>query len=235
VATDSEKDCRLMSFRGNPLALALALGSVVGVLVSSPGTANAQTAPSRDSAWGTASTVTAVTALGIETILPRIFYSDPEATVGWKTRWHVSVLAPTMTLTALGVFSHYAMKDQIKGERPGCGDQNRTLGDCATFGMPSTHSFIAMSALGQGTGVFLADTIKWSRGKINIGSIVGHVGVPLVLGTLTMVGRKASNEETGGQIIAGGTAGLLTGFGTGLLYAVMQRPECGYTGSLVCW
>lgn len=210
-----------------------ALVSVAAVLLST--SAHAQTAPSRNSAWATASSVTAVTALGIETVMPRIFYSDPEATVGWKTRWHVSVLAPSMTLTALGVFSHYSLKDAIKGDRPGCNDVNRALAECNTYGMPSTHSFIGMAALGQGTGVFLADTMKWSRGKVNIGSLVGHVGVPLVLGTLTLVGRSASNEETGGQIIAGGTAGLLTGFGTGLLYAVMQRPECGYTGSLVCW
>jgi hypothetical protein len=34
-----------------------------------------------------------------------------------------------------------------------------------------------------------------------------------------------------------GTAGIgfVTGLGLGVLYAAMQRPECGYTGSLICW
>jgi hypothetical protein len=25
------------------------------------------------------------------------------------------------------------------------------------------------------------------------------------------------------------------GMGLGTLYAATQRPECGYTGSLICW
>ena len=29
--------------------------------------------------------------------MPRVFYADPEVTVGWKARWHVSVLAPIVT------------------------------------------------------------------------------------------------------------------------------------------
>ena len=58
---------------------------------------------------------------------------------------------------------------------------------------------------------------------------------PLILGGVTMVGRSAGNYESGGQIAAGGVLGLATGFLLGTTYALMARPECGYSGSLICW
>ena len=48
-------------------------------------------------------------------------------------------------------------------------------------------------------------------------------------------GRSAGNYESGGQIVAGATAGLAVGLVTGLTYALLQRPDCGYAGGLVCW
>src|SRR5262249_36084431 len=47
----------------------------------------------RDSTWGTISNVTMILGAGIVTLMPRVYYNDPEATVGWKGRWHISMLA----------------------------------------------------------------------------------------------------------------------------------------------
>jgi len=198
--------------------------------------ASAQTAaPERSSGWRTATTITAVGALGTQLLMPRVFYSDPEVTVGWKARWHVSVLAPIMTLTSLALLNEYGLKDGFEGYRPGCDASNQGGPGCQTYGMLSTHSFAAFSGLGQGTAVFLVDTFKWSGGRFNVGSFAGNVFAPLVLATITGIGRSSGNFETGGQIVAGGGIGLASGLVTGAVYALMQRPECGYTGSLVCW
>src|SRR5580704_8762593 len=44
--------------------------------------ASAQTGPAQDSGWQTATSITAVTAMATVAIMPRIFYADPETTVG---------------------------------------------------------------------------------------------------------------------------------------------------------
>jgi hypothetical protein len=101
--------------------------------------------------------------------------------------------------------------------------------------MLSTHSLLTFSYLGQGTGVFLVDTIKWSNGEFNAGAFVGNVGVPLVLSVLTAIGRTAGDWEDAGQVWASAGIGLGAGLGMGVLYALLQRPECGYGGGLICW
>ena len=191
--------------------------------------------PDRDKGWQTVTTVTMVAGAATELLMPRIFYADPEVTVGWKARWHVSVLAPVMTLTVLTALNEYALKDAFKGQRPGCDETNQGLVHCDTFGMLSTHTFAGFSALGHGVGVFFIDTTKWSDGRINGYSILGNMATPLVLAVITGVGRGVGNFETGAQIVAGGAAGLGLGFLSGMTYALMQRPECGYTGNLICW
>lgn len=219
--------------RGMRKRLALGLASALALVATS---ASAQTPPpSRDSTWGTVSTITAVGALGFEAVMPRFFYSDPEVTVGWKARWHVSALAPVLTLGSLSLFNEFVLKDGFEADRPGCDDSNRGGPNCESFGMPSTHSFAAFSALGHGTAVFLFDTTKWSNGRFNGGSLAAHVGVPFVLGLITAVGRGAGEFESADQILAGGALGLGAGFLTGMTYALMARPECGYTGAMVCW
>ena len=55
----------------------------------------------RDATWTALSNVTMTLGVGIVTLMPRIYYNDPEATVGWKARWHFSVLAPALSMTAL--------------------------------------------------------------------------------------------------------------------------------------
>src|SRR5262245_21220852 len=103
------------------LSLWIGLGSG-GLLMLSPREAAAQitVGAQRDQTWDTVSHIT----LGIGTItpflMPRIYYSDPESTVGWKGRWHVSMLAPAMTLTAITVFVEVPIKDAIESLRPGC-------------------------------------------------------------------------------------------------------------------
>lgn len=210
----------------------LALGSSA-VLVSP--SAFAQTAPERSDGWSTATNVMALSALGMQLIMPRVFYSDPEVVVGWKARWHVSVLAPTMTIAAAALFNEQLLKNELGGHRPGCDETTQGGPGCGSYGMLSTQSFAASAAFGQGLGTFLVDTLKWSGGQFNAGAFAGNTVVPGVLAIITTAGRGAGNWETAGQAWGSAGIGLLTGLGMGALYAAAQRPECGYTGSLICW
>ncbi|HEY8038201.1 MAG TPA: hypothetical protein VIF15_00335 [Polyangiaceae bacterium] len=217
------KACLLLA----PALLVLAVSSPAGAQVSPP--------PNRDQGWGTATTVTMATAGALELLMPRIFYSDPEVTVGFKARWHVSQLAPVMTLTVLTLTNELLLKGAIKDPRPGCDDTNAGGPHCDTYGSPSTHAFGSFAALGNGAAIWLFDMTKWSDGRFNAGSFVGNLVMPLVLGVVTDVGRGVGNWEGGGQILAGSLAGVGLGFLTGMTYSLMSRPECGYTGSLICW
>ena len=208
---------------------------IASVVFLSAHSALAQTAPERDKTWGAISTASLVIGAGTELLMPRVFYADPEVTVGWKSRWHVSVLAPSMTLLGLALLNEYALKDGFEGYRPGCSENNQGGPGCRTYGMMSTHAYGGFAALGQGVAVFLFDTTKWSQGRVNGGALVGHVAVPFVAAGLNAIGRGAGNFETTGQVLAGAGAGLLTGFLMGTAYTLMQKPECGYSGSLICW
>ena len=192
--------------------------------------------PERSDAWNTATTILTLSSVGLGLVMPRVFYSDPEVTVGWKARFHLSVLAPAMTLAAFTLLNEHTLKNEFAADRPGCDDSNRGLPGCADdFGMFSSHTSLSFSMLGQGTGIFVIDTAKWSDGRFNVGAFAGHVAVPAVLSVITAVGRSAGNWESTGQIWASAGVGFATGFALGALYATMQRPECGYTGSLLCW
>jgi len=194
-------------------------------------------APARSKGWKDATNILTLSSLGVQLLMPRVFYSDPEVTVGWKVRWHASVLAPSMTLIATGLVNEQFLKDSFEGYRPGCNEKNQGyIGfGCDTYGMLSTHSYLAGSALGQGLGIFLVDTIKWSGGRLNGGSLAMNVGVPAVLGVITTVGRSAGKWETAGQSWSSAGIGLAIGLGLGALYGAAQRPECGYGGDLICW
>jgi hypothetical protein len=215
----------------------LSIAVFVASLLLSPRDAAAQVSPvpERDRTWQTVTGITLATGAATQLLMPRVFYSDPEVTVGWRARWHVSVLAPVMTLTALTVLNEVAIKDAFEGHRPGCDETNQGLPNCETYGMPSTHAFGSMAALGHGTAVFLFDTFSWSQGRVNGYALAGNVALPFVLGAITVVGRGVGNHESAGQIAVGGVSGLAFGFLTGMAYSLMQRPECGYTGSLICW
>lgn len=228
--------------QGNPglsglkfLGLSLMVG---GTCLAVPKAARAEDVPDthRSEGWKTATNVMTLSSLGVQLLMPRVFYSDPEVTVGWKARWHASVLAPSMTLVTVGLVNEQFLKDSFEGYRPGCSDQSRGRDpNCNSYGMLSTHSFLVGSALGQGLGVFLVDTLKWSGGRLNGGSLAMNVGVPAALGAITTVGRTAGNWETGGQAWGSAGIGLAVGLGLGALYAAAQRPECGYGGDLICW
>lgn len=189
----------------------------------------------RSAGWKTATSITMVAGVATTTLMPRIFTADPETTAGWKARWHVSVLAPTLMNVSLTMLNEYAMKDTIEGHRPGCDETNQGQGSCQDYGSLSSHAFLSFAALGQGTATFLTDTLKWSNGQFNVGSLIGNVAFPLVFAGLTSAGRAAGNWESTGTVVLSSGAGLVTGALTGLTYALMQRPECGYTGSLICW
>ena len=208
----------------------------VAMSMASPARAQGMTVPPvRSDAWNDATTILALSSLGLELLMPRVFYADPEVTAGWKARWHVSALAPIMTLATLTLVNEHHLKSSFESPRPGCDDTNVGHPACSTYGMFSSQSFLAFSALGQGTGVFLGDTLKWSDGRFNAGALTGQVGIPLVLAVITAIGRTSGDLETGGQVWASAGVGTMIGLGTGLMYSLMQRPECGYSGSLLCW
>lgn len=194
--------------------------------------ANAQ---DRNETWGGVSTATSLTALGTALLMPRVFYSSPEATVGWKARWHVSVLAPMMTQTTVALVNELALKKAFKEPRPGCDSTGEGITDCETYALFSTQSYVAGASLGQGVAVFLFDTLKYSGGKVHFGSLTGHVLVPLVLTGVTVGGRAAGEYENFGQSIASAGVGLGMGLIMGVVYGALQEPECGYSGSLICW
>jgi hypothetical protein len=223
---------------------ALALGALVV-----PCEARAQTTPvppnaPRDSTWETISTVSMIIGVSTVSLMPRVYYSDPEATVGWKARWHVSVLAPALTLTAATLLIEFPIKNAIKSTRPGCTlDQTSVRfpdSGCESFGGPSTHSFAAWSAAGAGLGVWVADTFIHSSGKVNAGSIIGNIVVPVVAGVMTSVGRGIDTDaaepfENPGQIGAGVAVGIPVGFLIGIGYGILAKPNCGYVNNVICW
>src|SRR5688500_11393081 len=94
-------------------------------LLSSPARAqNATVPPGRSAAWNDATTILALSALGVELLMPRVFYADPEVTAGWKARWHVSVFAPIMTLATLTLVNEHHLKNSFESPLPGCDDTN---------------------------------------------------------------------------------------------------------------
>lgn len=213
------------------------LAAAVSVFTLAEGTASAQATPppERDRTWAGVTNATAAAAVGIGILMPRVFYPSSEVTVGWKARWHVSVLAPMMTYATLALVNEVSLKEGIASHRPGCDDTNFGGRNCNTYGGPSSHAFVAGSTLGHGIAVFLFDTTKWSDGRANAIGAIGHIAVPLILGGINVIGRSSGNFENGGQLVAGGTLGLATGFLLGMTYSLMARPECGYSGSLICW
>jgi hypothetical protein len=212
----------------------IALSAVLAFATWAPG-ASADDPTERSGSWQTVTSITAVSAVVTQLLMPRVFYSDPETTVGWKARWHVSALAPTMTLTALTMLNEYSLKSALASPRPGCSDANQGSGHCLDYESLSSHTFIAFSAFGQGTAVFLVDTFRWSEGRFNAASFTGDVAFPVVLAAVTAIGRSAGNWESTGTVVVSGLAGLGFGALTGLTYAMMSRPECGYSGALLCW
>lgn len=201
--------------------------------------ASAQTSPppERSDGWATVSNVSLILGVTSQLAMPRIHYAESETTIGWKARWHVSVLASAMTLTAASLTSEYVLEPELEGFRPGCDATNQGGPGCESFGAPSTHSLASFSALGHGTGVFLVDTLKWNDGRFHGGAFAGDVVFPFLAAGFTAIGRIAGepNHESGGQVLAGAGLGLGLGLITGAVYALMQRPECGYGSGMVCW
>lgn len=205
----------------------LAAGCAAALVSLFPPRAQAQA--QGDSGWRDATQVTAVSSAVVSLLMPRIFYSNPEATVGWKARWHVSVLAPVMTQTTLAFVNEQFLKEAFKDPVPGCGN------GCSTFGLFSTESYLASATTGQGVAVFLADTIQNSGGRFHMGSFAGHVLLPLTLTAITAGGRIAGDLESPEQVLASVGLGLALGFGVGAIYGFALEPKCGYSGNLICW
>ncbi len=235
-------------YRSFLLGGALGLGALLA-----PCAAHAQTTTgvppvppiaARSSTFDTVSTIAMAVGVGTVTFMPRIYYSDPESTVGWKFRYHVSMLAPALLLTATALLIEFPIKNAIKSPRPGCTVDNTTLNfpgsGCESFGGPSTHSFGAWSATGAGVGIFLGDTLLHSDSNVHPGSVIGNIVVPLAAAVVTSVFRgiaPAGDQplENGGQIGAGVAVGLPVGFLVGLAYSAVAKPNCGYGNTVLCW
>lgn len=209
--------------------------------------ASAQVIPpaaERDENWETVSTVSMLIGVSTVSLMPRVYYNDPEATVGWKARWHVSVLAPIMTLTAATLLVDIPIKELGEGTRPDCTVEETESGfegsNCESYGMPSTHSFAAWSASGAGIGIWVADTFVHSDSEFHAGSFIGNVAVPLTAAVFTSVARGVAASpdepyEDPAQIGVGVAAGMVSGFLIGLAYGLLQEPNCGYGNHLICW
>ncbi|MEM9695948.1 MAG: hypothetical protein AAGA56_25620 [Myxococcota bacterium] len=230
-----------------------AAGLVAGVIatVASPQYAAAQSSDGaipplveRDQTWDTISTASMLIGAASVSLMPRIYYSSPDATVGWKARWHISALAPIMTFTSVTLLVDGPVKNAIQSNRPGC-TTDFTLArlpgsECESFGGPSTHAFAAWGSFGYGTAVFLVDTLKYSDSEVSVGSLVGNVALPFSTAILSSVARAqagsgAEGHESAGQIVAGTLPGVAVGALLGLGYAWLQEPDCGYGGYIFCW
>lgn len=208
--------------------------------------------------WGLVSDISLVLGVSAVTLMPRVYYSDPSATVGWKGRWHISMLAPAMTLTAVTILTEIPIKQSLESPRPGCSVEDTIVrapgSNCETFGGPSAHAFASWAATGAGTGIFLADTLKYSGGRFSVPGFIGNVAFPLVASIFTTIGRgidldEADVRDLNGnrisvdpqpfesteQIVAGALPGFFTGLTIGFAYAMLQRPSCGYGNAIICW
>lgn len=219
-------------------ALCLALGD---------GTAQAQTPTppiaERDSAWNAVSTVTMVISVASVSLMPRVYYSSPDSTVGWKARWHLSALAAIGTMTAATWLIDGPIRSAIESPRDGCNEDQTSASlpgsGCESWGSPSTHAFASWGATGYGFVVFMVDTLYYSDGEFNFPSLLGNVLVPFSAAMVSSIARSADGSgigpESTGQVFAGAIPGLLTGALLGVMYSLMQEPDCGYGGYLVCW
>ncbi|MSP25212.1 MAG: hypothetical protein EXR75_08620 [Myxococcales bacterium] len=209
------------------------------------GDAHAQIPPlvERDPNWDAVSQVMLGIGAGTVALMPRVYYSSPAATVGWKARWHVSALAPIMTMTTLTLLVDGPLHDEMQGAKQGCSVEETFAAlpqsGCEAFGSPSTHAFASWGATGAGLGVFLVDTVKHSRGEFSVPSFVGNVGVPLTTSILASVARSADGSGLGpedtDQVLGGALAGAGIGLLVGAGYAFLQEPDCGYGNYLFCW
>jgi hypothetical protein len=83
--------------------------------------------------------------------------------------------------------------------------------------------------------MLLVDSLRWSHGELHPASLIGDLALPLVATPIVAAGRVAGNWETAAQSWTSAGAGIAAGFAVAFLYAALQRPECGYTSSLICY
>ena len=229
---------RVKTVAATILASALALSFL-------PEDASAQIPPSvnRDPNWDTVSTVSMAIGVSSVILMPRVYYASPEATVGWKARWHISSLAPTMSMVGLTLLVDGPIRDALQEVKVGCTVDQTLIGaensGCESFGMPSTHAFASWGATGVGTGIFLVDTFEHSDGEISVPSFIGNIGLPLAASIMTSAARSADGSGTGPesteQVLAGAIPGFAVGMLIGMGYGFLQEPDCGYGGNLFCW
>src|SRR5690606_35372243 len=95
---------------------------ICAALWSMAPTSHAQTVQ-RDKTWDTVTFVTALSAAGVELLMPRVADSLPERTLGWRARHHASILVPAAVLGGLTALNEFWLRpDVFESPRPGCDD-----------------------------------------------------------------------------------------------------------------
>lgn len=235
----------------------------LGILLAAPRPAAAQIPVppivERDTqGWGLVSDISVLVGVTSVALTPRAYHDEREAPHGWRSRWHISGLAPAMSMAGLTLLLELPIKRGLTSTRPGCSVEDTIVSapgsNCETFGGPSTHAFATWGAMGVGTGVFLVDTLKYSGGRVNAGALAGDIFVPLIAAMATSIGRGIDlNQadvrdlngdriavdpqpfESSGQIAAGAVHGLLGGLTLGVAYAILRPPSCSSSGAMLCW
>ena len=92
-----------------------------------------------------------------------------------------------------------------------------------------------LEAVARGTGIFLVDTLKYSKGRFHAGSFIGNVVVPLAAGVMTSVSRSVNGSgvqfESDKQVLAGTFIGMGTGMLVGLEAPPIAIASCANTGA----
>jgi hypothetical protein len=222
------------------------LTGLLGLTLGEPeAAAQTQTPPiaERDANWDVVSTVMMSISIVSASLTPRVYYSSPDATVGWKARWHASALAPIATMAALTWLIDGPIRSAIESPRDRCTvDQTTAMlpdSGCESWGSPSTHAFAAWGATGYGLVVFLVDTFKYSESEFSFPYLLGTTIVPFTAAMIGSIARSADGSGIGpegtGQVFAGAIPGLLSGALLGLMYSFWQEPDCQYGGFIICW
>lgn len=234
----------MRSIKRTVLSAAAAASAVVALVPSEASAQQPQNGTvARDEGWGAVSHISLAIAGASVLLTPRVYYSDPQSTVGWKARYHVSLLAPLGLLGAASFFVDQPLKSAFADPRPGCSAAQTNAGvtGCESYGLISTHAFATAGFAGVGFGVFLLDTVKNSNGQFHAGSFIGNILIPVSATVVGSIARGFENSadvrgfEKPEQIAAGAIPGFIVGAALGLGYAALQRPSCPYGDALFCW
>ena len=205
------------------------------VLFAVPARAWADDPSARSAPWQTATTITAVAAMGSQVLMPRVFFSDPNVTVGWKARWHVSVLAPAMTLTALAFLNESAVKGGSRLLSPGVQREqrgDRKLSRLRLPLLPGVRSLVGVCARDGGLRDRHAEVERRPTERGGVRGRCGAASRSCRADRRRSGGGKLGRPRSGSSFERGGP-GVRSRHGDRV--SLLARPECPYGSGLICW